>query len=113
MKFFYSVIVAGLLFGAAASQASGESLRCKGDIIDIGDNKADVVTKCGNPEMTDNYCEKVRLEIGKRNGQSLYTDDCENIDVWTYNPGVGQFWTHLYFVRGTLREMKYGDRVKN
>lgn len=89
-----------------------ESLRCKNDTVQIGDSKADVVVKCGQPQLTDSICEKTQKRFLKSDGTSGFIEACENIDIWTYNPGPGQFWTHLYFEQGKLREMKYGDRVE-
>lgn len=95
-----------------SQQAAAESLRCNGDIVSIGDSKADVTLKCGAPSMTDSFCEKVPVRFVKRDGTEAYGESCEDVDVWTYNPGKGQFWTHLYFSHGKLREMKYGNRVE-
>lgn len=95
-----------------AGHVSAESLRCKGDIVEIGDTKADVIGKCDNPEMTDSYCEKTFQRVIRSDGSVTFVEGCENVDIWTYNPGKGQFWTNLYFAQGKLREMKYGDRVK-
>jgi len=97
---------------AFSSEAAAESLRCNGDIVSIGDSKADVTLKCGAPSMTDSFCEKVPVRFVKRDGTEAYGETCEDVDVWTYNPGKGQFWTHLYFSHGKLREMKYGERVE-
>lgn len=96
------------LFG---TQAYAESMRCQTDIVQVGDTKADVVRKCGQPQFTDTFCEKTQRRFLKNDGTAGFIEDCENIDIWTYNPGAGQFWTHLYFEKGKLREMKYGDRV--
>ncbi|MES2676643.1 MAG: DUF2845 domain-containing protein [Pseudomonadota bacterium] len=95
-----------------AGMANAESLRCKGDIVDIGDTKAEVIVKCGQPELIDSYCEKSAKKIRQSDGTLTLVESCENVDVWTYNPGKGQFWTNLYFAEGELREMRYGDRVK-
>jgi Protein of unknown function (DUF2845) len=92
--------------------AHAESLRCKGDIVDLGDTKADVFRKCGEPVMKDTYCEKTPFKIKQSDGNYSVTERCENVDIWTYNPGKGQFWTNLYFAEGQLREMRYGDRVE-
>ena len=92
--------------------ANAESLRCKGDIIDIGDTKIDVLRKCGEPEFKDTFCEKTPIHIRQSENNYNLVERCENIDIWTYNPGKGQFWTNLYFSEGKLREMRYGDRVK-
>lgn len=95
-----------------AGMASAESLRCKGDIVDIGDTKAEVIGKCGNPEVADSYCEKTAQKIRQPDGSITLVEVCENVDIWTYNPGKGQFLTNLYFAEGKLREMRYGDRIK-
>ena len=99
-------------FSLLSSSATAESLRCKTDFVQIGDTKADVVVKCGEPQITDSFCEKTEQRFLKSDGTSGFIESCENIDIWTYNPGPGQFWTHLYFEKGKLREMKYGERVK-
>jgi hypothetical protein len=92
--------------------AKAESLRCNGDIVDVGDAKIDVFRKCGEPVLKDNYCEKTTFRAKRSDGTYDIMERCEYIDVWTYNPGKGQFWTNLYFSEGRLREMRYGDRVE-
>ncbi len=101
-----------IFFALLTGQANAESLRCNGDIVEINDTKAEVVVKCGNPEMTDSYCEKSAQKIRQSDGSLTLVENCENVDIWTYNPGKGQFLTNLYFAQGKLREMRYGDRVK-
>lgn len=95
-----------------SSYVNAESLRCNGDIVDIEDTKAEVIQKCGSPEITDSFCEKTFKEIMQSDGKVTKIESCENVDIWTYNPGKGQFLTNLYFAQGKLREMRYGDRVK-
>jgi len=89
-----------------------ESLRCKGDIVEVGDAKVDVYRKCGEPVFKDSYCERIPFRIKQADGSYNIVEQCHNVDVWTYNPGKGQFWTNLYFSEGRLREMRYGDRVQ-
>ena len=89
-----------------------ESLRCKGDIVEVGDAKIDVYRKCGEPVLKDSYCERIPIKIKQIDGSYTIVEQCHNVDVWTYNPGKGQFWTNLYFSEGRLREMRYGDRVQ-
>jgi len=91
---------------------NAESLRCHGDIVELGDAKVDVFRKCGEPVLKDNYCEKTPVRIKQADGSYEIIERCDYIDVWTYNPGKGQFWTNLYFSEGKLREMRYGDRVQ-
>lgn len=91
---------------------NAESLRCKGDIVDIEDSKAEVLKKCGEPELIDSFCEKSVRQIRQADGGLVALESCENVDIWTYSPGKGQFLTNLYFSQGKLREMRYGDRVQ-
>ena len=109
---FSATISASLYFLLITGTSNAESLRCKGDIVDIHDTKAEVIEKCGNPQVIDSYCEKSAQEIRKSDGSLTLVEGCENVDIWTYNPGKGQLLTNLYFAQGKLREMRYGDRVK-
>ncbi|RYY75561.1 MAG: DUF2845 domain-containing protein [Gammaproteobacteria bacterium] len=100
------------LFLVLSISVKAESLHCKNDIVDIGDTKIDVLRMCGEPSFKDTFCEKVPYRIKQNDGNYSLTERCQNIEMWTYNPGKGQFWTNLYFEEGKLREMKYGDRVE-
>ena len=101
-------IFCGLLL---THSAGAESLRCKGDIIEVGDSKVDVFRKCGEPSFKDTFCERTPFNVKQRDGTYTVIEHCDNIDIWTYNPGKGQFWTNLYFSQGRLREMKYGHSL--
>lgn len=98
--------------------ANADSLRCRGQLAKIGDTKAEIVAKCGEPVMTDNYCQPIAtpqtqiIQNGNNNVQNnISINTCENVDVWTYNPGSGKFWTNLHFQRGELTLIRYGGRV--
>ncbi|CAN5468842.1 DUF2845 domain-containing protein [soil metagenome] len=97
-----------------ATPAAAESFRCKGDLANIGDSKASVVLKCGEPAMKDNFCKQTPVAPGSvvpsTNARAVVP--CETVDEWTYNPGSGQFLTLLRFENGTLQSIKYGDRVR-
>ena len=110
MNAIISLAFSAALLSSVSVQA--ESLRCKGDIVDIGDTKIDVYRMCGEPSFKDTVCEKVPYRLKQRDGNYSLSEQCQNIEIWTYNPGKGQFWTNLYFEEGKLREMKYGDRVE-
>lgn len=110
MKMMYSL--ATCLAILLSHSVTAESLRCNGDIVEVGDAKVDVFRKCGEPVLKDSYCEKTLAKVKQINGSYNTVERCDNVDVWTYNPGKGQFWTNLYFSEGKLREMRYGDRVQ-
>jgi hypothetical protein len=104
-------------FGIAVAtiNVQAESLRCNGDLAQIGDSKGSVLAKCGEPMLKDSVCVPVEPSTtapgsdGK--GTTVIVTPCETVDEWTYNPGSGQFYTTLRFERGTLKAMKYGARV--
>jgi len=115
-KFLMGIIV----FQLTSTTVHAESMRCNGDLVQLGDMKADVVSTCGQPLVTDSFCRPIAhsapiqaTQSGEHNVQNnIAVQTCEDVDVWTYHPAKGQFVTHLYFVGGELKEMKYGDRVK-
>lgn len=116
MKSNDSVCGATALFLAViATNAHSESLRCNGDLAQIGDSKGTIVAKCGEPMFTDSFCEPIEQNTSSASSDGEQTTinvtQCETVDVWTYNPGSGQFFTNLRFERGALKSMKYGDRV--
>lgn len=120
MKKYLLVIVCTLMSSGLSLSSHAESLRCKTQLAQVGDTKVEVLDKCGDPIMTDSYCEPVAVTTqpqGIQNGNNNVQNNiaiatCENVDIWTYNPGKGKFMTHLYFARGELQSIRYGDRAK-
>ncbi len=104
-----------LVLAVVSIDAHAASLRCKGDLAQIGDSKGSVLMKCGEPVYTDSFCEPIAQHRTSRNsggkGSTVNVDQCESVDEWTYNPGYGQFFTTLRFERGALKTIKYGERV--
>lgn len=113
-------VIALIITTIISTSAIAESLRCAGRLANIGDTKADIVEICGEPIVTDSYCEPSTLNTepqGTQNGNyntqnNIAIQTCINVDIWTYNPGKGKFITHLYFTQGQLRNIRYGNRVK-
>lgn len=107
-----ATLAAGLLF---AGGASAQSFRCKNDLVSVGDARASVVQKCGEPVVKDTFCKPVEIVTTtspRRHPSSVVrVTSCENVDEWTYNPGYGQFMTTLRFEHGRLAAITYGDRV--
>ncbi len=99
----------------AAGPAQAQPMRCKNDLAQVGDAKASVLQKCGEPVLKDSFCKPVEKQQVQGASQAPVTVNvlpCERVDEWTYNPGRGQFMTILRFEAGTLRSIAYGDRVK-
>ena len=101
------------LFGLmGAFSASAQSLKCKNDFSQIGDSKAAIVQKCGEPIYKDSFCKPVDANVRPGATGTVVAPPCETVDEWTYNPGYGQFMTTLRFESGVLKSVRYGDRVK-
>lgn len=98
-----------------ATSAQAQPMRCKNDLAQVGDGKASVLQKCGEPVFKDTYCKPVERQPVPADGPArvvVNVQSCDPVDEWTYNPGRGQFMTILRFEAGTLRSISYGDRVK-
>lgn len=127
------VRTAAVIFAFLASSfftgASAQSLRCKGDLAQIGNSKGTILQKCGEPVMKDTFCKPVQntsstttpivtpAAPATTTGNSASTttnvtvNTCQQVEEWTYNPGYGQFMTMLLFEGGSLASIRYGDRV--
>ncbi len=111
-------VTTALVLAAALAPcaAQAQSMRCKNDLANVGEGKAAVLQKCGEPVHRDSFCKPVARTPAEATGASGTTivnvTPCETVDEWTYNPGRGQFMTTLRFESGRLAAISYGDRVK-
>ncbi len=120
MKTLSFALTSAVLMSFLAIAANANSLRCGGQLAQVGDTKAEIIEKCGEPIMTDTYCAPLvaanqiqGIQNGNNNIQNnIAISTCENVDIWTYKPGSGKFITNLYFSNGQLQVIRYGDRVK-
>jgi hypothetical protein len=87
--------------------AEAQTFRCDGKVISLGDTKADVIMKCGEPALKDSREEKI-IEKADADTKRKIT---VIIDEWTYNLGPDMFMRVLKFTDGKLvdiREAGYG-----
>jgi len=117
-----AAVTVALLASSAFTGASAQSLRCKGDLAQIGNSKGTILQKCGEPVMKDSFCKPVQETVSSApvttptvpntSGTTNVTvNTCQQVEEWTYNPGYGQFMTMLLFEGGSLKSIRYGDRV--
>jgi hypothetical protein len=100
MKVLLFIVICMFLFVyPALSDDSLTHLRCKSGLIAIGENKLEILSKCGEPDSKESIERRVP-------GGSEYT----NIDIWTYNFGSHDFIHTLEFKGGTLKSIKRGGR---
>lgn len=101
--------------GLYGSSIDAQSLRCNGDLAQLGDAKASVLQKCGQPFFAESFCkpaDQVVLPSASAGTATVNILPCEQVDEWSYNPGSGQFITILRFEGGVITSIRYGDRVK-
>lgn len=99
-----SLLVLACAF-ASATPASAQSLRCRNDLANVGDDREAVRRKCGEPAAKERVCERSPPD---RHGRIA---PCLDVENWTYRPGYGQYVTTLRFEDGTLVRISYGDRM--
>ena len=76
MKFIITLISTIIILASFSTAA--ETLNCKNDFVNVGDSKASVLLKCGEPLMKDSYCVS---------NSDPNNTECISIETWTYNPG--------------------------
>ena len=111
----FSLIAAAMFFLELPVAASAQSFRCKNDLVKLGDSRASVLLKCGEPVVKDSVCKPVppqTVPSAESGSTVVNAASCVTVDEWTYNPGVGQLMTTLHFESGALTAIKYGDRVQ-
>jgi hypothetical protein len=96
----------------SAGLAQAQPMRCRNDLAQVGDHKASVLQKCGEPASKDSFCKPADPLGTPAGAASVVVLPCERVDEWTYIPGYGQFITTLRFEANTLKSIRYGDRVK-
>ena len=122
-----AAVIVAFLASSFLTGASAQSLRCKGDLAQIGNSKGTILQKCGEPVMKDSFCKPVQSTSSStapvvtpaapttNNSTNVSTNvtvnTCQQVEEWTYNPGYGQFMTMLLFEGGSLKSIRYGDRV--
>ena len=113
-KLVYPCALAAVLLVLAPTLASAESLRCKGDIVNVGDSRAAVLQRCGEPVSKDSFCKSTdpkSFPEDVSHAKVIVLPSCQKVDQWTYNPGYGQFMTFLIFDGEKVATIKYGYRI--
>jgi len=117
-----------LLVVAPVIQAS-DSMRCGNSLVSVGDHKAEILIKCGEPflqetiavhEATDYSELALKYPLLYKHGLlrdksgvviSSESSVSQPIDQWTYHMGSGQFLKFLIFQGGTLISIDDGERM--
>ncbi|MDH4231699.1 MAG: DUF2845 domain-containing protein [Nitrospirota bacterium] len=92
--------------------ADAYGLRCGNNLVDVGDRKIDILTKCGDPELIDEWYEEETFRRSPeidRFGEDRRRRVMIHVEEWTYNFGPTRFIYILKFKNGELVEIKTGD----
>ena len=104
----FAVCVSLLLLMAVAGHtaaAGSDTLRCGNRLVSVGDNKAEVLIKCGPPTWKDAWTERHISNIDTP-GELRVSVDRER---WVYNLGHHSFLRFLLFKNGRLVKITTGD----
>ncbi|NOX43229.1 MAG: DUF2845 domain-containing protein [Gammaproteobacteria bacterium] len=97
------------VLSSSSIEAYADSLRCKKGLIQIGDYKADILLKCGEPFLKDKvFVDNDEVLISKNSTVIRHRNE---IDQWTYKLRRGMFLTILDFKGGKLESIHYGNRI--
>ena len=131
MKSYAAYIsIAVLLLMTSVVHAEG-SMRCGSKLVSVGDSKADVLLKCGDPMLKEavglkEYSKRIDIPLtSESNSVENSTTDgnsataevkrgetvTKTIDQWTYNQGTGKLLKILLFEGGELIAIKNGNRI--
>jgi hypothetical protein len=102
--YFLSALVV-LLLALFWLDAYADSFSCKGGIISTDDRKADVISKCGEPDFRDSHQEDVTQRLGTTTHQRVYI----TVEEWTYNLGPSQFMRIVVLQNSRVTEIRTGN----
>jgi hypothetical protein len=94
-----------IVAGAGRAASASDTLRCGNRLVSIGDNKAEVLIKCGAPAWKDDWTERHIININTP-GELRVSVDRER---WIYDLGHNSFLRFLLFENGRLVKISTGD----
>jgi hypothetical protein len=98
--FLVLVAVHGAALGAASN-----TLRCGNRLVSVGDNKAEVLIKCGSPAWKDDWTDQIITNPNSVDASRLSIDR----ERWVYDFGHNSFLRFLLFENGRLVNIATGD----
>jgi hypothetical protein len=100
-------------------QAAGaQSLQCAGNLVGIGESRASLLQKCGEPIARDLLCRPVAPQerlVATPGGGWLripFVPPCIPMEEWTYHRGEGNFLGIVRFANGVVESVRDGERMR-
>jgi hypothetical protein len=103
------IVLFTLFFILYSSGTAFAAFKCGQELINIGDDKMEVLLKCGEPS----FSELTSLESGRRYGEDLRFGSNSRrttyfVEKWFFNCGPHQFIRILTFRNGRVRDIELG-----
>ena len=99
-------VIAGIRTGqygtSRGSDAPGPA--CGDRIISVGDTKADILIKCGEPFYKSSHEEELKERFDDASSRKVIV----TVEEWTYNFGPQQFMRVITFRNGTVVDIRTG-----
>lgn len=93
-----------------AASGLGDSLRCDGGIVSVGDSKLDLIGKCGPPALREAQDEERSRLLLDASGRAVTgRSTALTVERWTYNFGPRMFVQHVTLEGGRVRGVERGS----
>jgi Protein of unknown function (DUF2845) len=110
---FASCMVVSIVLGGFPLLAHAETLRCNGQIIEVGDSRLSVLYRCGEPLLKDAYCPPVYYGPSVQPVPQPFAGavPCLVVDEWIYDRGAGNLIATVRFREGSVLSIRYSSRA--
>jgi len=102
----------------ATLPAVAQSLSCGGSLVEVGDAKASLVRKCGNPLHVETVCvprPALRgwlLDASAQPAQPVVALECAPAEDWTYDRGPGTFSSIVRLRDALVESIRDGEKPR-
>lgn len=111
MRARHALLLASLVLLPLPARPLGDSVRCSGGLVSVGDAKLDVLGKCGQPTLRDVQEQARTVTTVARAG--VVRRDSERrsalVERWTYDFGPSQFVYHVILEGGRVVAITHGS----
>jgi len=107
-----AILLLGIFFLLSTNVFAG--FRCDRQVVSVGDNKLEVLRKCGEPTMKEieGYKSKGVFRKNIYTGRVHWGREDLPVERWYYDRGRHEFMRVLTFIGGTLDKIESGDKAR-
>lgn len=91
---------------------SGEAfaLKCGNDLATEGDRKIEILQKCGEPTLIEEWVDEAVVYIQDSSEERIKRVESTHFEEWTYNFGPNRFIYFLTFMDGRVTDIGHGPK---